>query len=120
MGVLLRSKQLAISRCGTEGIQTMRVNLANDLDLYKPETYEVLANLAVIKKPRRLWLSYAMYELEHMGENELQETSRGTGQVSSKREKNDAKNDAGLCQLARPTTGIRTAAGLLPRIPYVL
>ncbi|CAJ1444264.1 unnamed protein product [Effrenium voratum] len=37
-----------------EGLQHMRVNLANDLDLYKPETYEVLANLAVIKQRKMM------------------------------------------------------------------
>ena len=40
-----------------DGLKAMRVNLANDMDLYRPDTYQVLEKLAATKRPRRLWVS---------------------------------------------------------------
>ncbi|CAJ1377024.1 unnamed protein product [Effrenium voratum] len=40
-----------------DGLKSMRVNLANNMDLYRPDTYQVLEKLAATKRPRRLWVS---------------------------------------------------------------
>ena len=48
--------QLATS-CEHQGFEVIRINLANDLDLYKADTYERIGDLARRKPPMRTWVS---------------------------------------------------------------
>ena len=48
--------QLATS-CEHQGFEVIRINLANDLDLYKADTYERIRDLARRKPPMRTWVS---------------------------------------------------------------
>ena len=44
--------------CERDGLRCLRVNLYNNLDVYKPSTWERLKDLAKVRKPKRLWMSF--------------------------------------------------------------